>query len=64
MNIPAATQLSTDIQAALDTNETARARFADLPPSHRREYLKHIDEAKKAETCSRRIESMIARLSE
>lgn len=57
MNPPA------DIQAALDANEKARTRFETLPPSHRTEYLNHINEAKKAETRARRIESMLSRLS-
>jgi uncharacterized protein YdeI (YjbR/CyaY-like superfamily) len=41
------TTLPADIQSALDTNEAARSRFAQLPASHQREYLKHINEAKK-----------------
>jgi uncharacterized protein YdeI (YjbR/CyaY-like superfamily) len=57
------TTLPADIQSALDTNEAARSRFAQLPASHQREYLKHINEAKKPETRARRIESMLARLS-
>lgn len=64
MNTSAELALPTDIQAALATNETAHSRFTALPPSHQREYLKHIDEAKKPDTRTRRIESMLARLSE
>ncbi|MCW3096754.1 MAG: hypothetical protein JWL77_2372 [Chthonomonadaceae bacterium] len=56
--------LPTDIQSALNTNEAARSRFAQLPLSHQNEYLKHINEAKKPETRARRIESMLSRLSE
>ena len=63
MNSPAVIILPPDIQAALDANEKARTRFETLPPSHRTEYLNHINEAKKPETRARRIESMIARLS-
>jgi uncharacterized protein YdeI (YjbR/CyaY-like superfamily) len=55
--------LPADIQSALAANEAAHSRFAQLPPSHQREYLKHIDEAKKPETRARRIENMLARLS-
>ena len=55
--------LPIDIQAALDANEKARSRFEALSPSHRTEYLNHINEAKKPETRARRIENMIARLS-
>ena len=32
MNTSVQTSLPTDIQAALDTNETARSCFAQLPP--------------------------------
>lgn len=39
-------------------------KFQRLPPSHVREYVKWIDEAKKPETRARRIEGAIARFTE
>ncbi len=36
--------------------------FRKLPPSHQREYIKWIEEAKKPETRRRRIEDLSARL--
>lgn len=38
--------------------------FQRLPPSHQREHLKHVFEAKRAETFQKRLDGMIARLSE
>jgi len=63
MNSTSDILLPPDIQAALDVNAKARTRFETLPPSHRTEYLNHINEAKRPETRARRIESMITRLS-
>lgn len=37
--------------------------FADCTPSHQREYLKWIGEAKKPETRQRRIEQAVARIA-
>ncbi len=64
MNPTIELDLPAEIQSALDANEKARTRFESLPPSHRTEYLNHINEAKKPETRVRRIEAMLARLSE
>jgi uncharacterized protein YdeI (YjbR/CyaY-like superfamily) len=50
------------LRAALDGNTDARQAFDVLPPSHRREYVTWIDEAKKPETRQRRIEQTIERL--
>jgi len=41
--------------AALKKNAAARARFAAFPPSHRREYLEWVTEAKQEETRQRRV---------
>jgi uncharacterized protein YdeI (YjbR/CyaY-like superfamily) len=51
-----------DIQLALDEDAAARAAFAALPPSHRREYLQWIESAKQTATRERRVRGMIARL--
>lgn len=50
------------IAAALAKNAKARAAFDKLPPSHRRNYLRWIMEAKQEETKLRRLEQMVARL--
>ena len=63
MNTSTELDLPADIQSALNANEAARRRFVTLPPSHQREYLKHVEEAKKPETRLRRIESMLTRLA-
>jgi uncharacterized protein YdeI (YjbR/CyaY-like superfamily) len=52
-----------DVIEALRANPAALSRFEALPPSHKAEYLKWIDEAKRAETRQRRIAGMIDRLT-
>jgi uncharacterized protein YdeI (YjbR/CyaY-like superfamily) len=37
--------------------------FRDCTPSHRREYLKHISEAKRPETRAKRIAGAVKRIS-
>lgn len=44
-----------DFRGALAANRKARANYDAFPPSHRREYLEWITEAKRADTRSRRI---------
>lgn len=51
-----------DLAAALHSEPGALAAFRRLPPSHRREYLERIDEAKRPETRRRRIEKTIGML--
>lgn len=51
-----------DVQAALAKSRAAQKAWEALPPSHRREYLGYITEAKKAETRARRIAQTIDRL--
>jgi uncharacterized protein YdeI (YjbR/CyaY-like superfamily) len=46
--------------AALKTHAKARAAFDKMPPSHRREYIEWIVDAKREETRARRIEQAIA----
>jgi hypothetical protein len=53
-----------DVRAALAGAPAARAAFEKLPPSHRREHIEAIDEAKKPETRQRRIRRMLERLGQ
>jgi uncharacterized protein YdeI (YjbR/CyaY-like superfamily) len=53
-----------DISRALGDDQAAREAFAGLAPSHVREYLRWIDEAKRAATRQRRIGGMIERLKD
>ena len=48
-----------DVAAALAAVPTADEAFRALPPSHRREYLDWIAEAKKPETRRTRIEKTV-----
>lgn len=53
-----------DLQAALSASEAARATWDAFPPSHRREYVEWITEAKRDETRARRIAQAIASIAE
>lgn len=53
-----------DLAAALGRNKRARATFEAFPPSHRREYVEWVTEAKRDETRRRRLETTIAWLAE
>lgn len=50
--------------AALRKNRKARAAFEAFPPSHRREYVEWIVEAKTAETRERRMSTALAWIAE
>lgn len=52
------------LRAALDQHTGARNAFDKLSPSHRREYLDWISQAKRDETQRRRIEATIRRLTD
>jgi uncharacterized protein YdeI (YjbR/CyaY-like superfamily) len=52
------------LRSALAKNNQAKAAFDRLSPSHRREYVKWISEAKLEETRQRRVEGTIKRLVE
>ena len=56
-------ELPEDFARALDENPAAKGWFVAMPPSHQREHLGYIDEAKRPETRQRRIEKTIATLS-
>ncbi|MDH0866377.1 YdeI/OmpD-associated family protein [Mitsuaria sp. GD03876] len=53
-----------DLAAALRANAAARKTFEGFPPSHRREYIEWIVEAKKAETRERRLAQTVEWLAE
>ncbi len=48
-------QVPPALAEALSTEPDAKAYFDSLPPSHRREYIEYIMEAKKEETRARRL---------
>lgn len=51
-----------DLGAAFRDNAVARGAFEGLSFSHRREYVRHITEAKRPDTRARRIERVIEAL--
>lgn len=53
-----------DLAAALKTNAKARAAFEAFPPSHQREYVEWITEAKREETRHRRLAQAVEQLAE
>jgi len=55
----AAVEAPADLAAALAKSEAARATWGAMAPSHRKEYVGWIEEAKKAETRARRLEKAI-----
>ena len=59
---PRETPLPDDLAAALD--DGARAFFDGLAPSHRKEWVRWVEEAKKPETRAARIEKTAASLRE
>ena len=58
---PKVIEVPADLAAALDA-AGARAAFDALAPSHRREHVRAIDEAKAPETRQRRIDKAVARV--
>lgn len=52
-----------DLAAAFKASPKAKAAFAKLAPSHRREHVKSVLDAKKPETRARRIETMVKLLT-
>jgi len=53
-----------DLSAALRKSARARATWAAFSPSHRREYVEWITEAKRAETRARRLDTAIEWLAQ
>ena len=60
--VAAKIQIPPDLRAALTEHPKAAAIFDKLPPSHKREYIKHIVEAKLPETRRRRVASALDRI--
>jgi uncharacterized protein YdeI (YjbR/CyaY-like superfamily) len=57
-------ELPDDFAAALNVAPGLREAFLALPPSHRREYLRYVGEAKRPETHTRRIERSLIKIRE
>ncbi|MFN8265004.1 MAG: YdeI/OmpD-associated family protein [Chitinophagaceae bacterium] len=53
-----------DLIAALKKNKKAFAIFEQFPPSHRKEYIQWIEEAKREETRKKRIEQTVEWVAE
>ena len=53
-----------DLREALAANGAARTTFEGFPPSHRREYLEWIVEAKRPETRARRVAQAVEWMAE
>lgn len=49
-----------ELRVALSKNAKARAAFQKFPPSHRREYIEWVTQAKQAATRVKRIETAVA----
>jgi len=56
--------MPSDLETRLAKNKRARAAFEAFPPSHRREYIEWITEAKRPETRKKRIDTAIQWMSE
>lgn len=61
---PREVEVPEDLADALRANEVARSAFDRLSFSHRREYVRHITEAKRPETRANRVERTIEILVE
>jgi uncharacterized protein YdeI (YjbR/CyaY-like superfamily) len=61
---PSDYELPDDFSAALDGAPGLHDAFLSMPPSHRREYLRYVGEAKRPETRTRRIERSLIRIRE
>jgi uncharacterized protein YdeI (YjbR/CyaY-like superfamily) len=53
-----------DLRSALKKNKKAQAAFDAFPPSHRREYIEWITQAKQAETRARRLATALEWMAE
>lgn len=54
----------TDLMTALKKNKKALANFEKYPPSHKKEYILWIEEAKREETRAKRIEQTVEWVAE
>ncbi|MFM8875222.1 MAG: YdeI/OmpD-associated family protein [Anaerolineae bacterium] len=53
-----------ELSSALAADKEAQAVFNKLSSSHQREYIKWVEEAKKAETRAKRIQKMMDMLKQ
>ncbi|MFM8425220.1 MAG: YdeI/OmpD-associated family protein [Chloroflexota bacterium] len=53
-----------ELSSALAADKEAQAIFNKLSSSHQREYIKWVEEAKKAETRAKRIQKMMDMLKQ
>lgn len=53
-----------DFQSAISKNKKAKSVFDNFPPSHKREYIEWITEAKRDETRKKRIKQAVEWISE
>ncbi|MCU1455070.1 MAG: hypothetical protein JWN46_3216 [Acidimicrobiales bacterium] len=60
---PRDVEVPTDLAAALDADPAVRAAFDKLAPSHRKEWVRSVEDAKKPETRQRRIANAVASLA-
>ena len=56
--------MPTDLADALATDPAARKIFDGLPFTHRKEYVRWIEEAKKAETRQTRVAKTLSKLKD
>jgi len=61
---PKAVRVPEDLAAALKRNKNANATFEGFSPSHKREYIEWITEAKTAGTRARRLETAVEWMGE
>jgi uncharacterized protein YdeI (YjbR/CyaY-like superfamily) len=61
---PKAVRVPEDLAAALKKNKKAHATFEGFSPSHKREYIEWITEAKTAGTRARRLETAVGWMGE
>lgn len=57
-------EVPADFQKALNKNKTAKVTFEKLAYTHKKEYVRWIEEAKKAETRATRIEKAIGMIAD
>ena len=59
---PRTVRVPRDLRAALDADPDAKAAFAGMSFTHRREYVDWVEEAKRRETRARRIAGAVERV--
>jgi uncharacterized protein YdeI (YjbR/CyaY-like superfamily) len=63
-NEPRTVEVPSDLAAALDADPVVRETFDGLSHTHRKEYVRWIEEAKRTETRTRRVEKSVEMLRE